>query len=63
MLAKIRDFFQGVVRETKQIQWPKREVVVYNAVIVIIAILISILVVAGIDYVLAKLINWYVALK
>ncbi len=63
MLDKIRTFFQGVIREAKQIQWPKREVVVYNAVIVIVAVLISVLVVAGIDYVLAKAVSWYVGLK
>lgn len=63
MLSKVKVFFQGVIREIRQIQWPKKDAVVYNAVIVVIAVLISILVVAGIDYLLAKLINWYIALK
>lgn len=62
-MSKVKVFFQGVIREIRQIQWPKKDAVVYNAVIVVIAVLISILVVAGIDYLLAKLINWYIALK
>jgi preprotein translocase SecE subunit len=53
----------GIVEEIKKIQWPKKDFVIYNSILVIISILISILVVTGIDYILTKGVNWYISLK
>jgi len=63
MFKAISGFFKGVRQQIVAIQWPSREVVIYNGVIVIIAIAISILLVTGIDYLFAKLINWYITLR
>ena len=63
VFQKVRSFLQGTIEEVRKIQWPPREVVINNAFLVIIAILVSVLVVAGIDYLLAKVINWYVNLR
>ncbi|MCD6421720.1 preprotein translocase subunit SecE [bacterium] len=63
VLQKVRNFLQGTIEEVRKIQWPSREVVINNAFLVIVAILVSVLIVAGIDYLLAKVINWYVNLR
>jgi len=63
IFKKLKDFLSGVVEEAKKIHWPRRELVIYNSTIVIVAILISILIVAGIDYLLSQLISWYIGLK
>jgi preprotein translocase SecE subunit len=63
MLQSIVGFFRGVREQISAIQWPKRQLVIYNGVIVIIAVLISILIITGIDYGFSKFINWYISLK
>jgi preprotein translocase SecE subunit len=63
MFQTIAGFFKGVREQITAIQWPKRQLVIYNGVIVIISILIAILVVIGIDYGFSKFINWYISLK
>jgi len=62
-LRSLKKLAIGIVEEIKKIQWPKKDFVIYNSILVIISILISILVVTGIDYILTKGVNWYISLK
>ena len=63
MFKAIGGFFLGVREQIAEIVWPKRELVIYNGVVVIIAIVVAILLVTGIDYGFSKLISWYISLK
>jgi preprotein translocase SecE subunit len=63
MFNAIGGFFKGVREQIDTIVWPKRELVIYNGVVVIIAVIVAILIVTGIDYGFSKLINWYISLK
>lgn len=63
MFKIIGGFFRGVREQITEIVWPKRELVIHNGVVVIIAIIVAILLVTGIDYAFSKLISWYISLK
>jgi len=63
IFANIKNSILGIFEEIKKIHWPERRLVIYNAVVVIVAILISILIVAGIDFLLSKTVSWYITLR
>ncbi|MDD3774258.1 MAG: preprotein translocase subunit SecE [Patescibacteria group bacterium] len=63
MFKSIGGFFRGVREQITEIVWPKKELVLHNGIVVIIAVIIAILLIAGIDYGFSKLISWYIALK
>ncbi len=55
MFKKIINFFKSIVDEAKKVIWPDKETVTRHSVMVIVTVIVSILVVAGIDYVFQKL--------
>ncbi len=55
MIKTVINFFKSIVDEAKKVVWPNRDTVTRHSVMVIITVVISILAVAGIDYVFQKL--------
>lgn len=60
MFAKIKDYFVKSINELKKVNWPKRNEVVRLTTIVIISTAVSMLIVTGLDWVLTKLVNYFV---
>jgi preprotein translocase subunit SecE len=63
ILSKIKDFFRGIFFELKKVNWPTRKELLYLTFIVIISMLIAMLFIAGVDYVLSKILEFIVAKK
>jgi len=60
MFSKITNYFTQSFQELKRVNWPKRNEVIKLSLIVIIATVIATLIVAGIDWLLSQLLNYFV---
>jgi preprotein translocase SecE subunit len=60
MFAKLTDYFVQSFNELKKINWPKRSDVIRLTIIVIISTIVSMLIIAGIDWLLTQLVNYFV---
>ena len=60
MFSKITHYFTQSFQELKRVNWPKRNEVIKLSLIVIIATVIATLIVAGIDWLLSQLLNYFV---
>jgi len=58
--SKISNYFVQSFNELKKVNWPKRDEIIRLTLIVIVATVISMLIVAGIDWLLTQLINYFV---
>ena len=60
MFFKIKNYIIQSINELKKVNWPKRSEIIRLTSIVIISTGISILIVMGLDWVLTKLVNYFV---
>jgi len=58
MFQKINNFFTSSFEELKKVIWPSRKELINHTVIVILAVLVSMLIVAALDLVFSTGINW-----
>lgn len=63
MVNKLRDFFRGVFFELKKVNWPTRKELVFLTIIVIVSMAIATAIVAGIDFLLSKILEFVVSKK
>ena len=54
-MDKILGFFPSVIEEGKKVIWPNRQTVTNHSIMVVVTVVLSILIVAGIDYVFQQL--------
>ena len=55
---KIKEYFKSVIAESKAIVWPSKKKVYQDTIIVIVALLVSGVFVAGVDYGLTELLKY-----
>ncbi len=60
MFFKIKNYIIQSINELKKVDWPKRSEIIRLTAIVIISTGVSILIVMGLDWVLTKLVNYFV---
>ncbi len=60
MFSKIKNYIVQSVGELKKVTWPKKSEVIRLTVIVIISTGVAVLIVAGLDWILTKLVNYFV---
>ena len=60
MFAKISNYFVQSYNELKKVTWPKRADVIRLSIIVIISTLVAMAIVVGLDWILSKVINYFV---
>ncbi len=60
MFSKISHYFIQSFNELKKVSWPKRSEVIKLTIIVIISTSLAMLFITGLDWLLAKLINYFV---
>jgi len=60
MFSKISHYFIQSFNESKKVSWPKRSEVIKLTIIVIISTSLAMLFITGLDWLLAKLINYFV---
>lgn len=58
ILSEIKAYPQGVVEEVRKIDWPAREQVIKLTSTALIVVAIATIYVAGLDYLLSKLIQF-----
>jgi len=56
-IAKVRGFFEGVSEEMKKCNWPEREQLFESTIVVIVALIILSVYVAGVDQILLRAVN------
>ena len=56
-IAKLRGFFEGVSEEMKKCNWPEREQLFESTIVVIVALIILSVYVAGVDQILLRAVN------
>lgn len=49
-IKKILDYFRSVLEEGRKVVWPTREIILRHTVMVVIVMIISAAVFAGVDY-------------
>lgn len=57
MIEKIKNYFQGVVTETKKVTWPTREQTINYTLTVVVAVVAMIIVFGSIDLGLSKILE------
>ena len=60
MFLKIKNYIIQSIGELKKVSWPKKSDIIRLTTIVIISTGISVLIVAGLDWILTKLVNYFV---
>ena len=60
MFLKIKNYIIQSIGELKKVSWPKKSDIIRLTTIVIISTGISVLIVASLDWVLTKLVNYFV---
>jgi len=60
MINKIKNYFIGVVAETKQVTWPTRKQVINHTILVIVAIGLMMVVFGVIDLGFSKLLEQFI---
>ena len=58
IFAKIRMFFLSTAEEMKKCTWPTRDQLIESTLLVLVTLVILAVYVAGIDFVLIKIIKW-----
>lgn len=57
MINKIKAYLQGVMTETKKVNWPSRQEIINHTLVVIIAIIILTIIFGTIDLGLSKILE------
>lgn len=57
MIEKIKQYFQGVISESKKVTWPKRKEIINHTLIVVVSVIVLMLVFGSIDLGLSKLLE------
>ena len=60
MFSKITNYFVQSFNELKKVNWPKRQEIIRMTIIVIISTIIAMLIIMGVDWFLAKLVNYFI---
>lgn len=60
MFSKITNYFVQSFNELKKVSWPKRQEIIKLTIIVIISTILAMLIIMGIDWLLAKLVNYFI---
>lgn len=60
MFAKISNYFIQSFNELKKVNWPKRSEIIRLTIIVIASTIVSMFIIAGIDWLLTQLVNYFV---
>ncbi len=60
MFSKIKNYIIQSIGELKKVTWPKKSEVIRLTAIVIISTGVSVLIVTGLDWILTKLVNYFV---
>lgn len=60
MIQKIKNYFKGVVSETKKVTWPTRKQVINHTILVIVAIGLMMLIFGAIDLGFSKLLEQFI---
>jgi len=60
MISKIKNYFSGVVAETKKVTWPTRKQVINHTILVIVAIGLMMVVFGVIDLGFSKLLEIFI---
>lgn len=63
MITKIKNFFTGSYAEFKKVIWPSRQEVITHTVIVVLAVFISMGIIAALDYGLFILVQMIIERK
>ena len=63
LFSKITDFFRGVIFELKKVNWPTRKELFYLTLIVIISMGVAMAFIAGVDFVLSKVLEFVISKK
>ena len=58
--SKISNYFVESYNELKKVSWPSKSEIIRLTIIVIISTLIAMLFIAGLDWLLTKLVNYFV---
>jgi len=57
MSSKLMDFLRSVQAEARKVSWPSREEIVKSTAIVIVAILVSAIIIGGIDVIFLQILR------
>jgi preprotein translocase subunit SecE len=57
MFSKIGNYFVQSFEELKKVSWPSKKVIINFSIIVLVSIIVAMLFLAGIDWLLSKLIT------
>jgi len=63
MINRIRNYFQGVVSETKKITWPTRKTVIDHTLSVIGVVVVATIVFGAIDIGLSKMLEKFIIMR
>jgi len=61
LIHNINSFFRGVFGELKKVNWPTRREALYLTFIVIASVAIATLLIAGIDWILSKILEFVIS--
>jgi preprotein translocase SecE subunit len=57
IIRKIQEYFIGASQELAKVAWPSKQESISLTIIVLISIIVSMLILAGIDWGLSKIVN------
>jgi len=57
MIKSIREYFRGVVTESKKVAWPTRQQIINNTITVAATVIVATIIFGSIDYGLSKLLE------
>ena len=60
MIQKIKNYFQGVVTETRKITWPSRKDVINHTLTVVLVLVAAVILFGGIDFAFSKLLEKFI---
>lgn len=58
IFAKVRSFLENCIEEMKKCTWPARDQLIESTLLVIVTLAILAVFVAGVDFILIKIIRW-----
>jgi len=58
--SKITNYFVQSYEELKRVSWPSKKEIIRLTIIVIISTIIAMLLISGLDWVLTKLVNYFI---
>ena len=61
LINNINDFFKGVFGELKKVNWPTRREALYLTFIVIASVAVATLLIAGVDWILSKILEFVIS--